>query len=107
VVIDDPNNVEAVCDDPGIGEEAADDVAVGTGEIDTHDFDLVPSPQCQEIGRGLCNASTGPDIENAMVAQIAKGSAEALPLVQGMFVDTEVLGALQGESFIGLAASEL
>ncbi len=94
MVIDDAHNVEAISDDPGIGEEATDDVAVRTGEIDAHDFDLVPSPQCQEIGREIGNASTGPDIENAMVAEIAKGSAEALPLVQGMFVDTEVLRAL-------------
>lgn len=43
MVVNYPDDVEAVGDDPGIGEEAADDVAVGTGEIDADDFDLVAS----------------------------------------------------------------
>ena len=50
MVVDDTHDVETVSNDPGIGEEAADDVAVGTGEIDAHDFDFVPSSQCQEVG---------------------------------------------------------
>ena len=42
-----------------------------------------------------------------MVAQIAESGTEALPLMQGVFINTEVLGAVQRESFIGFAACKL
>lgn len=107
VMVDDAHDMKAVGDDPGVGEEAADDVTVGTGEVDTDHLHFVTAAQGKQVGAQLRDASPRSDVENAVVAQIAKRGAEALLFVQGVFVDTEIAGALQGESFIGLAACEL
>lgn len=107
MVIDDTHDVEAVRNDPGIGEEAADDIAVWTRKINTDHLDLVASAQCSQIGCQIGNASARPDVEDAVVAKVAKCGAEPLGLVQRVLVDTKVLRALERESFIRLAACEL
>ena len=106
-MINDAHNMKAVGNDPGIGKEAADDVAVGTGKIDTDDLHLVSPTQGEQIRAQIRDTATRSDIENAVVAQIAKSGAEALSLVQGVFINTEVLGAVQRESLIGFATGEL
>lgn len=107
VVVDDAHDMEAVSDDFGIGEVSADDVAVRAGEVDADHLHLVPSAQCSQVGSQVGNAPARPDVEDPVVAQVAERGAEALGLVQGMLVDTEVLRAVQRESLIGLAACEL
>ena len=42
-----------------------------------------------------------------MVPEVAEGGAEALALVQGVFVDAQVLRAIQGDPLTGLAPGEL
>lgn len=107
VVIDEAHDMEAVGNNPGIGEVGADDVAVRAGEVDADHPDLVPTAQCCQVGGEVGNAPAGPDVEDPVVAQVAERGAEALGLVQGVFVDTEVLRAVQREAFTGLAACEL
>lgn len=107
VVADDAHDMEAVGYDPGVGEVAADDIAVGAGEIDTNYPDLVASAQCPQIGGQVRHAPAGPDVKDAVVAKVAECGAEALPLVQGVLVDTKVLRALERKPFAGFAACEL
>ena len=107
VVINDTHNMEAVRNDPGIGKEAPDDVAVRAGEIDANHLHFVATLQGEQIGAQIRDAAPRPDIKNAVVAKIAESGAEALPLMQSVFINAQVLGAFQRESFIGLAACEL
>lgn len=42
-----------------------------------------------------------------MVAQVTESGAETLSFMQGVLINTEILGTLQGEPLISLAACEL
>ena len=52
-------------------------------------------------------AFTWLDIEDPPVLQVAEGGAEALALVEGVFVDAKVARTVQREAFGGLADGEL
>lgn len=47
------------------------------------------------------------DIEDSVILQVAEGGAEALSLVQGMLVDSEIKRAVQTDTFLGFANGKL
>jgi len=107
VVLDDADDVEAVGHDPGVGEVAFDEAAVGGGEVDADDFHTFAALEFAKESGEILMAAAGLDVENTPVFQVTEGGGEALAFMEGVFVDAEVVRALQREAFGGLAAGEL
>jgi len=107
VVLDDTHDMEAVGHDACIGKVTANQAAIGAGEIDADDLHPLPA---LEFTKECCKvrlAFSGLNVEDPSVLQIAEGGAEALALVEGMFVDAKVARTVQREPFGGFADGEL
>lgn len=107
VVLNHPHDMEAVRHDAGLGKVTADQAAIGAGEIDADDLHPLPAFEFAEECRQVRFAFSRPELEDPTVLQVAEGGAEALALVEGVFVDAKVARTVQREAFGGLADGEL
>lgn len=103
MVLDEPDDVEAVANDLGVGKPFPDQFAVAAAEVDADDFDLISPLKTGEKGEHLFLAFTGHDVEDLVVAKVAEGGGKALFLMQRMLVDPKDDGALKGEALGGFA----
>lgn len=96
VLLDEADDVEAVCDDPRLGEVSSDQGAIGAAQIHADEADVFFAFEGGEVGVKILRVTAFDDIEDAVSAQVAEGrgelrsSSEAGSFsVDGMFVDAE------------------
>jgi hypothetical protein len=96
VLLDEANDVEAVCDDSGPGEVSLDQRAIGTAQIHADEADVFFAFEGGEVGVKVLRVTAFDDVEDAVIAQVAEGCGEPCsPLVagpfsvDGVFVDAE------------------
>ncbi len=78
MVLDEPDDVKAVCHDPRLREPFPDDATVGAAQVDADDAHLFTALQTGEEGFQVLLAFAGHDIEGLVVAQVAEGGGEVL-----------------------------
>ena len=111
VLLDYPNDVEAIGDDLGIREVLADQRTVGGTQIHADDADVFFAFESGEVGVKVLRITTFDDIEDPVSSQVAEGGGEpgSAPVagslsLDGVLVDAEdrradAVGTFSGDSF--------
>jgi len=89
VLIDQPNDVEAVGHDQGIGEVLSRDRAIGFRQIHDDDADMLTTWQTFEVAAQTGLRSPQHDIEHLVVLQINQRSGVALLASEEVFIDIQ------------------
>lgn len=98
VLVDPAHGVETVGHDFGTREPLAHEPSVWAEQIDTDQADLFASIEGRHEGRKLFFAFSGMHLKDPVVLQVTEGGAEALPFMQGVFVDSRIEWAVQADT---------
>lgn len=87
VMLEEADDVKAVCDDAGVGEVAAHEGAVGTREVDADDTHFFTAFERGQKVPQVGLTTTGNNIEDAMVAQVTECGGKGHIAMDAVFVD--------------------
>lgn len=76
MLLDDPNDVEAIGDDLGVGEVFANEGAIGRAQIHADDADVFLALELSEVSIEIFWGAACDDIEDSVGAQVAEGRCE-------------------------------
>jgi hypothetical protein len=93
VLVDQPNDVEAIDDDHGAGEVLTGNLAIGCGQIHHDDADLFFAGQSLQVAAQAGFRAPRYNVEHLAILQIDQCCGIALLATEEVFVDTQHLRA--------------
>ena len=98
-MLGDTDDMKAVRYDLCVWKKATDQTAVGTTQVNTHYFHSLPAFEPAQEGNEILGGFTGDNIEDAPLGEITEGGGETLLFMEGVFIDPEHSGTIEGDAF--------
>lgn len=107
VILDEANDMEAVCNDACVREVLLYQCAVAGAHIHANDPDFVTALQGFKEGFKILSTFAFGNIEDTVSFEIAEGGGKSTSFMKGVFIDPKDLGAFSGDPLVGFALCEL